>query len=661
MRWSGPVWIGGMVAALALGLASAVAQTAAPAPAPDPGPAKRAVVVLDSSGLMLAPLDRFKKYYLVRKNLRSALTTPPAGVDIGLISYGHRRRAACDDVEVLQPIGPFDPRTFFRGFMSVRPKGASPLADGLKLAAASLTDGGNKGGKILLIAGSPDSCQSDPCATAAELAAADPALSIDVVWLADAVPDLAQAQCIAKAGRGKLYAATTMAESEQMLVEAFASLGSAAVPAAPAPAEAVKGAPGLSLSIKLGPQAPLYTGKVAWTVRKSDANGRGQVVARAETATVYLPLPPGAYDVDVNAGGIAKRQTADVREFEPTEIGLSLDAGTLQLTATTAKTQSPGDEVYVTIYRLGETADHAPETVGVMPMPPEPLLLAAGNYRIVTSLHDLQTERTVAITPGAALVSEFSMATGVLQIETPAAAPDGQPAASVAYFISEDDPDQPLGQRDVGRSALPNPSFDLKPGLYHVYAREGAAQARVDAVVKAGEVTKVALPIVTGRLKLAPIGAVDGSKIPKELISYTIERLGATGNTGTVVARRSLDDAHIDLEAGRYRVTGRVGLVNVSASTEAIVKPGVETSVVLKPSLGLLSLNFGESPETALDVLWEIRAPDGEVVWATTGATPLVPLAPGDYEVHATRAGRDHVEAFTLAANEHRIVVIRPE
>ena len=661
MRWTGLAWMGGALAALTLGLPAAVAQTTAPASDPNAPAAKRGVVVLDSSAAMLAPLERFKKYYLVRKNLQSALSTPPTGVDIGLIAYGHRRRAACDDVEVLQPVVPFDVRAFFRGLTSVRPKGVSPVAEGLKLAASALGDGGHKGGKILLVAGAPDSCESDPCAIAADLAAADPALSIDVVWLADPDPDVSQAQCIAKAGRGKLYTATTMAESEQMLMDAFASLGSTPVPTAPAKAEAVIGAPGLNLSVKLGPQSSAYAGKVAWTVRKSDPHGQGQVVAHAETPTVYLPLPPGAYDVDVSAGDIAKHQTVEVREAEPIEAAISLEAGTLQLSATTAKTLAPGDQVFVTIYRLGETADDAPETVAVMPISPEPLLLAAGNYRVVTSLHDLQTERTVAIAPGATLVNEFSMATGVLQIDAPAAAPDAQPASAVAYFVSEDDPEQPLGQRDVGRSALPNPSFDLKPGLYHVYARAGAAQARVDAIVKAGETTKVALPIVTGRLKLSPMGAVDGAEIPTELISYTIERLGATGSAGAVVARSSLTDARIDLEAGRYRVTERVGLVNVSASAEAIIRPGAETSIELRPSLALLSLNFGDSPDTALDVLWEIRAPDGKVVWATTGATPLVPLAPGNYEVHAYRAGRDHPQALTLGANEHRTVVIRPE
>jgi Ca-activated chloride channel homolog len=671
MRRAGLARIGWVLVALALGLGGAMAQTAAPVPAAaapglaaNPVPNKRAVVVLDSSALMLAPLDRFKKYYLVRKNLQLALTTPPTGVDVGLVAYGHRRRAACDDVEVLQPVAPFDPRTFFRGLMSVRPKGQAALSEGLKLAALTLNTPGSgpvMGGKILLIAGSPDSCQADPCATAGALVAANPGLSIDVVWMADPAPDLAQAQCIAKAGNGKLYTAVTKPDSEQMLVAAFAGLSAPPELTAPPVAQGGKGVPGLNLSVSLGGQAGLYAGKAAWTVRKSDANGHGQVVAQADTASAFLPLPAGAYDVEVAAGGLSKRQTMEIGGSDPTALAMTLDAGTLQLRIATAKTPQPGEEPFATVYRLGASADDSPETVAVVPVTDRPLVLPAGAYRIVTSLHDLQAERTVTLGAGAAIVAEFSMTTGVLQIETPPAAGGAATASSTAYFVSEDDPDLPLGQRDVGRSALPNPSFDLKPGLYHVYAREGAAQARVDVVVKAGEITRVALPIVTGRLIVLPMGKIDGSEIPKEFVSYTIERLAATGNTGTVVARSSLSQASLDLEAGRYRVTGRVGLVNVVAATEAIIRAGAETRIELRPSLALLSLNFGDDPESALDVLWEVRAPDSKVVWATTGATPLVPLAPGDYEVHAYRAGRDRSQAVTLTANEHRTVVIRPE
>ncbi len=678
MGWRSLARCSGRMAALLAGLALAIAPAhgqTQPADANAPS-AKRAIVVLDSSAAMLAPLETFKKYYLVRKDLQAALTNPLAGVDVGLLAYGHRRRSACDDVELLRPVEPFDARVFFRGLTSVRPKGRSPLAAALRVAGDALPVGGRQGGKILLVAGAPDNCQGDPCAAAAELVAADPTVSIDVVWLADPAPDLTQAQCIAKAGRGRLFTANSMADAEHMLGEAFAGLGSAAT-AMPSAAntgpggKAADGAPGLNLSVRLGTQSETYAGKVSWSVRKAAATAQldgavpadGQLIAHADTPTVYLPLPPGGYQVEVSAGSLTQQQTVEVRENEASTVVLTLNAGTVQLKATTAKALPPQDSVYVTVYRLGATVDDAPETVAVMPMPAEPLLLSQGNYRIVASLRDIRSERTVAVTAGAVLASEFALSTGQLQIETPIAV-DAVLAAgmsNIAYFVSEDDPEQPLGQRDVGRSALPNPSFDLKPGIYHVYARAGAAQAHVDAVVKAGETTRISLPIVTGRLQLAPMSIEGGSEIPKGLISYTIERLDAAGAAEAVIARNSLGDSRIDLEAGRYRVTGRVGLVNVVASTEAVVRPGAETRIELKPLLALLSLQFGDTPGSVPDVLWEIRAGGGKVVWSTTDTSPLVPLAPGNYEVHAYRAGHDRSTAVSLTPDERRTVVIRPE
>ena len=654
-------WVRCLVGA---GMAVAAAQPSyaqTQAETPEAAPAKRAIVVLDSSATMLEPLETFKKYYLVRKDLQEVLGSPPAGVDVGLLAYGHRRRNACDDIEVLRPVEPLDIRVFFRGLMSVRPHGASPLAQALTTAGEALDAGESKGGKILLIAGAPDSCDGDPCAAAAELAVTDPKLTIDVVWLAEPGADLKQAQCVAKAGRGHLFNATTMADAEQMLNEAFAALGSTPVPVVPKPVVA-KGAPGINVSARLGPQSEAYAGKVAWVVRKIEDGKPGPVVAQLEAVTANFPLKPGAYDVEGAIGEISRHQSADVKEGESADVALSLDAGTIQLKATQAKSGQTLDELYFTIYRLGSEADDPPETIAVLQMPQTPLLLSAGTYRVVAALRDIRVERTLNLAAGAGLVSEFPMSAGVLQIEPPTSA-GAEPAAAegVAYFISEDDPDQPLGQRDVGRSAMPNPSFDLRPGLYHVYARQGAAQARVDAVVKAGETTKISVPIVMGSLQLALVAGGEGEKIPSDLVSYSIERLDAAGTPLGVVGRFSASDPHVSLEAGRYKVSVHVGRVNVVSSADAVVRPGTETRVVLKPSLALLSLQFGESAIPVLDVLWELRDGDGQAIWSTTGANPVIPLAPGDYRVHAYHLGHDLTASVALTAGDRRVVVIRPE
>jgi len=208
-------------------LAAAHAQGEPPPPAPvasPGGPEPRAVVVLDSAAAMLNPLETFKKYYLVRKALKDGLVNPPIGAKVGLITYGSRSRTACDDLTTLRQIEPFDASHFTTSVFSVRPRGQALVSEALTSAASLLGAGG---GRVLLIAGEGDSCKQDACATAKALAAAEPGLVIDVLSMGASPADAQQLQCIAEAGHGKVYAATSMDNTPNAFDDAFAALAAA--------------------------------------------------------------------------------------------------------------------------------------------------------------------------------------------------------------------------------------------------------------------------------------------------------------------------------------------------------------------------------------------------------------------------------------------------
>jgi len=644
------------LAIVGLGLNLAAGATLAMA-AQDP---PRAVIVLDSSGTMLNPLETFKKYYLVRKTLQSQLATPPQAMATGVLAYGHRRRADCDDVELLRPIEPFDSGRVLNAAFSVRPRGQSPVSEALKAAAEAL---GSGGGKVLLIAGSGDSCQQDPCATAKDLAAAEPGLAIDVLSMGASETDVAQFQCIADAARGRVFAATTMADTPVAFADAFAALSAPpAVVPPPAPAAPTASA-GLVLSAVLAPGGPVYGQPLAWIVRSIEGGKPGAVVFRAASPTAVAPLPPGSYDVEALGGPIDVHQPAVVQNGQPTNLAVPLNAASLRIKATGGKPDQPPSGVYYTIYQTASSPedDMADATVAMLHEPLlAPLLLPPGSYRIAASRGEMRLERTLDLAAGQDQVAEFALSSGVLQIE--AADSGGDPkAAAPIYFVSEDDPDQPLGRRDVAQSAMPNPSFELPPGIYHVSTRQDASKVRLDAVVKAGEVTHISVPPSTGRLRLETEGLPGGPGLPEDLISYTVERLDESGQPGSIAARRSSGQATIELEAGMYRVTGRVGLVNIAATADVTVKPGAETRTVLQQRVGLLDLGYGDEPGSAVDVLWEIRDADGKVVWSTMVPAPLVPLAPGAYTVHVSRLGKDQSATVSLAPGERKTVAIKPE
>ena len=638
---------------------TSTAQTLTPATPPQP----RAVVVLDSAGTMLNPLETFKKYYLVRKTLKDGLVSPPIGVDVGLITYGNRSRTACDDIQVLRAIEPFDATRFVGAVFSVRPRGQALVSEALKAAAAQLGPGG---GKVLLIAGGADSCKQDACATAKSLAEAEPGLAIDVLAMGASEADAEQLRCIAGAGHGRIFAATSMADTPNAFDDAFAALAAPPAIAAPSPVAAAKpaipGRAGLSLSALLVAGGPDYGQPLNWTVRKTDNGKPGEVAFRAVGPTAGSPLPPGSYDVEAAAGAIDVHQNASVTAGTATDLAVNLNAGSLRLHASGAKPEAPADDISYTIYRTASTpSDETPDSTVAMLRGAvvSPFLLPAGNYRIIASRGGMRLEHALDLTAGEEKTADFALATGSLQIAADAAS-DANATAPV-YFVSEDDPDQPLGRRDVAQSAMANPSFELPPGLYHVSTRKGAGKVRLDAVVKASEVTTLAVPPSTGRLRLETQGLPGGATLPEDLISYTVERLDETGKPAAVAARSSSSVAAIDLEAGHYRVTGRVGLANIAASAEVAIKAGAETRTVLRQDVGLIDLAYGDVPAAAVDVLWEIRGADGKVVWSTTAAEPLVPLLPGSYTVHALRPGKEQSVAVTLAAGERKAVAIKPE
>ena len=655
----------GLIAGASLVVAGVLAGVAAHAQqAPS---AKRAVIVVDSSAGMLQPLETFKKYYLLRKNVQSALGGPaetlPQGVDVGLMAYGHRKRSACDDIELLSPIAAFDTRRLLQGLASVRPKGQAPVAEALKAAATALaTTPNQRGGEILLIAGSPDSCHQDACETAKTLVAADPSLKINVLWFGGSASEIAVGQCVAEAGHGRLWSPTRMVEAEAVVKEAM--LGLAAAPPAPLPEAALvavvapKKGLGLNLSAELAANSGLYDGSIAWTVRKAQAGTVGEMVATLLAPTASFELPPGSYDVEASASGIDMHQAANVVAGQPTDLLFTLNAASLELKVNLGKSETAAADLYVTLYRFNPDEDDTPQTLAVLKGPQLPMLLPAGSYRAVAARRDFKIVRDVVLTAGQAAVAQFPLASGQLQIDSTQAG-----GADAAYFISEDDPDQPLGLRDIARSAMPNAVCALPPGLYQVDARQGSGHARVDAVVKVGEITKVALPMAAGRLQLTMRMAANdaGSAQSDSVVTYVIERLDQANGEPRLVSRNGSGATNIELAAGRYRVTGRVGLANVSTSAEVTVQPSGDATLELKPSLGFLTLQFGDGAPPGTDLLWEIRGGDGKVVWTTAEVNPVLPLAPGDYEVHAYRANRDRSAPVSLAADERKAVVIRPE
>ena len=72
----------------------------------------------------------------------------PAGVQAGLMAYGHRQRKDCKDIELLIPVGPIQPDAFTQKVQSLQPLGETPISASIRQAADALK--GLKGKKTVI-------------------------------------------------------------------------------------------------------------------------------------------------------------------------------------------------------------------------------------------------------------------------------------------------------------------------------------------------------------------------------------------------------------------------------------------------------------------------------------------------------------------------------
>ncbi|QDV06095.1 von Willebrand factor type A domain protein [Planctomycetes bacterium Poly30] len=119
------------------------------------------LLVLDASGSMLAPPgsaragDRTPKFEHARAALRDVVESLPEGAPVGLVVYGHRKRArdegADTDVETLIPVGPLKQDAFLEALDSLKPRGKTPLALALDEALKGLGSSSRKDSTIVLL------------------------------------------------------------------------------------------------------------------------------------------------------------------------------------------------------------------------------------------------------------------------------------------------------------------------------------------------------------------------------------------------------------------------------------------------------------------------------------------------------------------------------
>jgi Mg-chelatase subunit ChlD len=246
--------------------------------------AKTIELILDASGSMNAQLPSGDSRLAAAKKAVSQLVAGlPKDTELAFRAYGHqspREKHDCNDTQLLVNFGAAGANgaqvdASSRGLTA---RGYTPITRVLELAAKDFIAGNKKGEKaIVLVSDGKETCDGDPCATAAALAAADVELSIHAIGFEVDIAARKQLQCIAKVARGSYADAGDAAQLAAALRQAVVAKMETVAPMGKEPGNLqVKGAD------LAGHQVKDAAGKVA-----------GEISSTVDT----IKLPPGLYQV----------------------------------------------------------------------------------------------------------------------------------------------------------------------------------------------------------------------------------------------------------------------------------------------------------------------------------------------------------------------------
>ena len=195
------------------------------------GSDRATVLVLDSSGSMWAAMPEGRsRVEVARDVLDDFLRARPSADPLGVVTYGNTRRGDCADISVIAAVEPQDGASLGARLRAVSPKGKTPIADALRLAAAQVPPTAEEA-DIVLITDGLETCGGDPCAVAADLVAQGLPLRAHVVGFGLTEGEVAQIACVAEETGGQVIATSSGVELAEALIRTTAP--APALPEAP--------------------------------------------------------------------------------------------------------------------------------------------------------------------------------------------------------------------------------------------------------------------------------------------------------------------------------------------------------------------------------------------------------------------------------------------
>jgi Mg-chelatase subunit ChlD len=192
-------------------------------------------LIVDYSGSMNAKMkDGATKVVSAKKCVTDLIEKLPNDLNVALVVYGTSKARGCEDIDIVQPLGPIDKAALKAKINGFNATGMTPIASSLTKAGEELKKA--KGGSaIVLVTDGAESCHGNPAAVAAKLAAEfGVKFGINVIGFGIEPKEKTELADIAAKGHGKLLTVENAGE----LADALQKMVAEKVASTPAPAPA---------------------------------------------------------------------------------------------------------------------------------------------------------------------------------------------------------------------------------------------------------------------------------------------------------------------------------------------------------------------------------------------------------------------------------------
>jgi Ca-activated chloride channel homolog len=634
---------------------------------------ERAILVLDGSGSMWGQIDGVSKIEIARNEISQMLTSWDQGVDLGLMTYGHRSKGDCNDIELVIPPQPVNQRAFQSAVNAISPKGKTPLSSAVKLAAEQMRYTEERATVVLLSDGI-ETCEADPCELANALEAQGVDFTAHVIGFDITDKEAKQLSCLAENTGGRFFLAGNSGELTNALKETVKTIAVAEPAPAPAPVPVVvaeaqpepepepAGPQGIRAVAKLCETCDVLNEGPFWYLKEpnKDINGNRKEIGRNGSAKPIFELGNGDYNLGVSYGSAYADANVTVLPGKLTEAEIILNAGHLRINAeATPGGTSLEDTMFYIVYEAKKDLNGNRKEVTRSGAASSLFRLPAGTYHVVASHGKARATADLTVTAGGLTDHVMDMNAGYLRITaipTEGAAPleDNQ-----FYIVYEAKKNLEGNRREVTRSGAAVPLFRLNAGDYHIVSSHGNARAILDVTVKADELSEQTLDMNVGYLRLANVMA-EGNPLLEDGVFYIVygAKKDLNGNRKEVT-RSGAAQPLFRLNAGDYHIVASYG--KSRTALDVSVEAGSLEEVTMVQDAGIFRAETRlEEGGSALDdgVFWIVYTAKKDLngnrqeISRYGQAKPLITLKAGSYEIDVRYGNETYVFPVQLSPGE---------